>query len=628
MASPICRVNGSSTTDGVNVTAGATITVALASTAGASTWTLACIGTDDTNTASAINATIVINSVAKTATFTAPATGSAVIFTSIVNSGISESTNAVDASLTTTFGVYVLTAGGLRVGAANETTEGSAAYGWSTKLNGIIRGGSGAGAGNNVLRFGATNDLAITNDGTLSGTYTGTDNYAAVQALINTVSIIGGIVYAPAGNYLFSHALVVPWNVSLIGDGNRNTMFAFTQSSGAMVTLQGTVAKYDSAMIGIQLRPFNVGIETGVLMDTNYHAHVEDVQVLGYGATGQPGCITGGFVIQGTTSNSALITLHNCQATLVLGDGLHMLPFQVAAISVDTCSFTNLGGFGINSNLDASTNWASLSIHNCDTEGNKLGGITGTYWNTSITSCHFEASTDQVHPHIWIRRNPDAGGGVEHGFRGLHIEDCYISNEGADPAKDAGQYLIYISPITGGKGLRVIGNKLDSNGSGVCGVFVNAVRAGTIEGNVIRGISKVAIINGGSSITVKNNWDDQNNLPCGDLVSNPDTQLTLANGANNDVASGSFGFVRVVGPSASYSISGFNTDHPAPQNGWTITLISTVSQALTIKHLTGSAAGSQIWCPSGADVVLSATPHVVTFMYDQTNSRWILISTL
>jgi len=138
MASPICEVDGFSTPDGVDVTAGATVTISLVDTAGVGSWEIECVNTDDSITPASVNASLVVNNITKTATFTAPVLGTATIWRSRVNSG-RDINGRIDPALTTTFGVYVLSAQGNRVIAVNETTEGSSAYGWITPLNNILR---------------------------------------------------------------------------------------------------------------------------------------------------------------------------------------------------------------------------------------------------------------------------------------------------------------------------------------------------------------------------------------------------------------------------------------------------------------------------------------------------------
>ena len=152
--SPACLVNGSATTNGVNVAASAGLTIALASTAGVKLWSLTCIGTDDTSSASTVTAGLtVVGSPTFSATGTAGALGTTYRFQSVVGiNALGYDANGVpQPSYTTTFGVYVETSLGYRVLAINEKLEGSAAFGWVTTVNAIIRGASAGGAGNTVV---------------------------------------------------------------------------------------------------------------------------------------------------------------------------------------------------------------------------------------------------------------------------------------------------------------------------------------------------------------------------------------------------------------------------------------------------------------------------------------------
>jgi hypothetical protein len=137
MSSPLCTVNSASTLNGVNVTASSTVTIQLANTGGVKEWSLVCSSTDNGQVAATITASLAINYVTFTATFTAPGSPCALIFQSQVNGGMTN--GVVDPTQTTTLGVYVPTAThALRKGAFDETTEGSAAFGWVTKLNAIV----------------------------------------------------------------------------------------------------------------------------------------------------------------------------------------------------------------------------------------------------------------------------------------------------------------------------------------------------------------------------------------------------------------------------------------------------------------------------------------------------------
>lgn len=139
MTSPLCLINGFSTTNGVDVTKNTTVTIQLIDTAGVGTWEIECIGTDDLLTTAIINNTLTITDlVAKTATFTMPnGDGYSTIFRSRVNQGVDINGRAVS-SYTTTFKVATLVNGNRTI-AVNEQMESSAAYGWAKPVNNIIR---------------------------------------------------------------------------------------------------------------------------------------------------------------------------------------------------------------------------------------------------------------------------------------------------------------------------------------------------------------------------------------------------------------------------------------------------------------------------------------------------------
>jgi hypothetical protein len=136
--SPACTVNAAATTNGVNVTASSTVTIALADASGVKQWAISCFGTDDGHLPAVISASLTVDYVAKTATFTAPAAACALLFQSVVNNGKDGNGN-VDPTRATTFGIYVLTAHSHRLAAFGETLEGNAAFGWVAKFNDVVR---------------------------------------------------------------------------------------------------------------------------------------------------------------------------------------------------------------------------------------------------------------------------------------------------------------------------------------------------------------------------------------------------------------------------------------------------------------------------------------------------------
>lgn len=147
MPNPACEVkNGGAayvgTSGGVDVTPAATVIIRLIDTS-ADSWSIECVYTDDTSVAATVTSSLTIDTTLRTATFTAPVAGKTYIFRSRVNNGVGAD-GKIKSSYSTTFGVYTLTAGGDRVIAANETTEGGA-FGWVEPINNIIRSGPGGG---------------------------------------------------------------------------------------------------------------------------------------------------------------------------------------------------------------------------------------------------------------------------------------------------------------------------------------------------------------------------------------------------------------------------------------------------------------------------------------------------
>jgi hypothetical protein len=173
MTSPICEVKDgagayASTTDGVDVTPTNTVTIRLASQAGVDSWSISCVYTDDTSDADAINAALVVDPITKTATFTAPAVGKALIFQSRVNGGVDVNGRS-QASYTATFGIFTLTAEGRRVLAMNETLESNADFGWIVDVNALIRNPSGGGGG--ATPAGTDGDVQTKNGAALAAGY-------------------------------------------------------------------------------------------------------------------------------------------------------------------------------------------------------------------------------------------------------------------------------------------------------------------------------------------------------------------------------------------------------------------------------------------------------------------------
>ena len=202
--SPTCQVREGAgawqdTTNGVDVTAGSSLTIRLVDTSPYA-WSLECIGTDETNSVTAVNAGLVVNNAAKTATLTAPAVGSALLFRSTVNGGVAADGTARP-SYSATFKISVLTATGFRVGAFGETIENDSNYGTAPLVNELVRTVDGlvsGGTGDSVTLVGslAIGDVACSANDPTDRTKVKIGTLANLQA----AGIVAGVMLEAGNN--------------------------------------------------------------------------------------------------------------------------------------------------------------------------------------------------------------------------------------------------------------------------------------------------------------------------------------------------------------------------------------------------------------------------------------------
>ena len=99
--------------------------------------------------------------------------------------------------------------------------------------------------------------------------------------------------------------------------------------------------------------------------------------------------------------------------------------------------------------------------------------------------------------------------------------------------------------------------------------------------------------------------------------------ITLANGANNDINIQGRSVVRVTGPTGAFSITGFASG----TDGQRLTVYNTTAQTMTITNDATSTAANRILTLTGANVVLKGDgPSAANFIYDGSGSRWILVA--
>ena len=105
-------------------------------------------------------------------------------------------------------------------------------------------------------------------------------------------------------------------------------------------------------------------------------------------------------------------------------------------------------------------------------------------------------------------------------------------------------------------------------------------------------------------------------------------QATLSNGLNSNIATGGQPTVRLAGPSAAFSVGGFQWPGAAtPQAGQQLDVVNTTTQPMTIVHEdASSAAVARIDTPTGKPMLLPANGSAARLVFDGAASRWRLSS--
>jgi hypothetical protein len=101
------------------------------------------------------------------------------------------------------------------------------------------------------------------------------------------------------------------------------------------------------------------------------------------------------------------------------------------------------------------------------------------------------------------------------------------------------------------------------------------------------------------------------------------SNITLSAGQNNNVNIGASSYVNIVGPTSAFSISGFATG----SDGQMLRVINTTGQDMSIlNENTSSTASNRVKTHTNGTVVLSGTSQTADFMYDGSQSRWVLVT--
>lgn len=386
MTSPTCTVESTATTNGVDLTPAATATIALADVAGVTSWSILAVNTDELNLAAAINSTLVVDSITKTATFTVPAAGSAVVFESVVNNG-RDVNGRVTAAYTTRFAIYTLTTTGFRVCAFDESLEGNASFGWIAKLNPLIRSATtspaSAGAGL-TFSLGAYNVVAADDTLTINADSMQVKTGDGLIANANGVSVAAGDGSITVGANSIAVGVISDAQHGARGNGTLHSV-ATASFAGFMPTAHFSLVNSATASATndrLALRDGSAGCAFGVVTATEIN--------LGTSATGYvrsannavaAGSSTQVFLKSGDQSNvgsSGLVRVESGAApantgTVTIASG-NSSAATSGAISITSGAGLISGAVAISTGAASSTSSGAINI----TTGNaatNVGGI-------------------------------------------------------------------------------------------------------------------------------------------------------------------------------------------------------------------------------------------------------------
>ncbi len=451
----------------------------------------------------------------------------------------------------------------------------------------------------NVKDFGATGD----------GT---TDDTSAIQAAVSKATASGKRVYLPSGNYRTTATVSVPENVSLVGDGPTSVIIHDPPLDHPSVAI-----KVEPTILGLSLNSIleNLrilgmsGSSVGIKIVNGYALTIRNVQIDGGSDPNRtPGFTTTGVQVDGTGSaNSAAVWLLHSHIQNCGGDGVRLTGGSAGGVCIFFNRIQGNIGWGFNA-AGGVTGPSEAHIENNVIEGNVKGAVTGSFFASTIRNNHLEASIISTGPLVRL--------GADNVFRGLEISGNVVLNN--TKVASAGSYGFDIRPSGPSVGLTVSGNFFTQ--ASVAAVTLNSVFHAVFFGN-----AKNAAV----PLLVEQGWNirglvisDFPGTSFAGFVAKHGSDITLSNGANQDIDVQSSSFTRVTGPTAPFSVGGFI----GGSDGYELRILSTVSQSMTIKHEDiGSAPTNRLNTLIGADVVLPTRQVTVSFIYDAASSRWIYL---
>lgn len=190
---------------------------------------------------------------------------------------------------------------------------------------------------------------------------------------------------------------------------------------------------------------------------------------------------------------------------------------------------------------------------------------------------------------------------------------------GAGNNTAAGARNVFVGALAGQT--NTVGNQNTIIGDGANVSVNNLSNAVAIGYNAVVAVSNGFVLGDSTSLVGVRTSSPVAAVDVNGAVATRHLDIVLAAGANENIALTDASWIRITGPAGGFSLGGFQNG----VDGRHLTVFNTTAQAMTIKNLSGgSPATSQILTLTGADVVLAARTSSATFIYEDTQDKWIL----
>lgn len=469
-----------------------------------------------------------------------------------------------------------------------------------------------------------------------------TDDTTAVQSAINRASNQpGGMVLFPPGTYIVNSPLIFKQGVALVGTGKAYPLMGTVIKAGSSFPIGQPIIKATGGewieAVAVRHICFDAsGISDGVWLNDVRGAVLDDLCITGINSGGPSSGISaiseGGNTV--TVTLASALDLSPDDTVLITGvtqAGYDILATVVSAPSLTSFTyFDPTGGLAAGTGGTAQIQYWGLSLRPTS-KGTADNRIFNALVLGSAGCIHVAGQSGSVLSQDDFFYGIRCAGGTRFGV--------YLDGEGGKQVASAqrihmwGAMIDIASSLPQAFGFRDAGvyNEIDgfvaenttSNGIG----FDLAPSQGGAYRHT--GVS-AGFANSFTYPPLASHWDifGQTQQESSVLHTFPPQTLRLTNGANENIVVTN-SFVRVTGPTAAFSLGGFNLRNDDAQGDGTILYFYNASgQQMTINNNdANSIYPYRISTQTGANITLRSGNSSATFIYSAADQRWILMST-